>query len=153
RRGRGCQDDVGLQADQLLRERSYSIVVVAVPPKVHPHVAAIGPPQARKRLNERRDVRLPTRIVFVAGHEHADAPHAVALLRARRERPRRGAAEERDEFARPNHSITSSARASSVGGMVMPSALAVCRLITNSNLVACWTGRSAGFSPLRMRPT
>jgi len=29
----------------------------------------------------------------------ADAPHSLALLRARRERPRRGAAEQRDELA------------------------------------------------------
>ena len=34
----------------------------------------------------------------------------------------------------------------------MPSAFAVLRLIRKSNLVACWTGMSAGFSPLRMRP-
>jgi hypothetical protein len=33
-----------------------------------------------------------------------------------------------------------------------PIALAVLRLITNSNFVDCWTGSSAGFSPLRMRP-
>jgi hypothetical protein len=26
RRGRACQDDVGLQADQLLRQRSYRLV-------------------------------------------------------------------------------------------------------------------------------
>jgi hypothetical protein len=45
------------------------------------------------------------------------------------------------------YSITSSARASSAG-TVMPSAFAVLRLITSSNLVGCWTGRSAGFSPL-----
>src|SRR5262245_32300277 len=38
------------------------------------------------------------------------------LLRASRERPRRSAAEQRDELAPPDHSITSSARASSVGG-------------------------------------
>jgi hypothetical protein len=43
RRGRGCQDDVRLQADQLLGERSYPIDVTAVPPKVDPHVAAIDP--------------------------------------------------------------------------------------------------------------
>jgi hypothetical protein len=36
------------------------------------------------------------------------------LLRARRERPRRRAAEQRDERAPLHHSITSSARASSV---------------------------------------
>ena len=51
------------------------------------------------------------------------------LLRPRRERPRRRrAAEQRDELA-PLHSITSSARASSVGGTSRPSALAVLRLI------------------------
>jgi len=51
------------------------------------------------------------------------------------------------------HSITSSARASSVGGSSMPSAFAVFRLMTNSYLVGACTGRSAGFSPLRMRST
>jgi hypothetical protein len=39
------------------------------------------------------------------------------------------------EKARPAYSITSSARASSVGGMSRPSAFAVLRLITSSNLV------------------
>jgi hypothetical protein len=54
---------------------------------------------------------------------------------------------------RDRYSITSSARASSVGGTVRPSAFAVLRLITRSNLVGCSTGRSAGRSPLRMRST
>jgi len=49
-----------------------------------------------------------------------------------------------------NHSITSSARASSDGGTVRPSALAVMRLITSSNLVGCSTGRSEGLAPLRI---
>src|SRR5262245_28596433 len=34
-----------------------------------------------------------------------------------------------------------------------PSALAVFTLITSSNLVGCSTGRSAGFTPLRIRST
>jgi hypothetical protein len=110
RRGPACQDDVGLQADQRLRERSYPIDVNAAPTKVHPRVAAIGPTQARKRLSESRDARLIRGIVLVGQHEHADAPDAVALLRAGRERPRRRAAEERDEVA-PLLSIISSARA------------------------------------------
>src|SRR5262249_25061015 len=74
------------------------------------------------------------------------------LLRARRERPRRRAAEERDEIA-PHHSITSSARASSVGGISTPNAFAVARLMTRSYLVPSSTGRSPGFSPFRIRPT
>ena len=50
------------------------------------------------------------------------------------------------------YSITSSARASSLGGTSRPSVLAVCWLMTSSNLVACRTGKSAGFWPFRMRP-
>jgi hypothetical protein len=42
--------------------------------------------------------------------------------------------------------------ASSAGGTVRPSALAVLRLTISSNLVGCITGRSAGFAPLRIRP-
>jgi hypothetical protein len=53
-----------LQADQLLRKRWYPIAVTARPTKVHPHVAAIGPTQVRKRLSERRDVSLRQGIVF-----------------------------------------------------------------------------------------
>src|SRR5262249_47955071 len=72
------------------------------------------------------------------------------LLRARRERPRQSpAAAQRDERPTP-HSIASSASASKRSGMVRPSVLAVFRLITNSNLVDCSTGRSAGFAPLRI---
>src|SRR6202023_3668877 len=52
-----------------------------------------------------------------------------------------------------DYSITSSARASSIGGTSMPSALAVLRLITSSYLVGACTGRSAGFSPLSTRST
>src|SRR5262249_52958879 len=86
------------------------------------------------------------------GAEHTNHRHR-GLLRTRGERPRRRrAADERDELAAP-HSTTSSARASRVSGTVRPSALAVLRLITNSYLVGACTGRSAGFSPLRMRST
>jgi hypothetical protein len=57
-----------------------------------------------------------------------------------------------EQRARRNgYSITSSARASSIAGTSMPSALAVLRLITSSNLTGTWTGSSFGFVPLRMR--
>src|SRR5215471_8445033 len=52
-----------------------------------------------------------------------------------------------------SHSITSSAPAVSPSGTSRPRAFAVLRLITNSNFADCTTGRSPGFSPLRMRPT
>ncbi len=48
------------------------------------------------------------------------------------------------------YSITLSALASSVGGTSRPSALAVLRLIANSNLVGCCTGKSPGFAPLKI---
>jgi hypothetical protein len=48
------------------------------------------------------------------------------------------------------HSITSSVRASSVGGTSMPSALAVLRLTTSLNVVGCSTGISAGLVPRRI---
>src|SRR5262249_54313293 len=74
-------------------------------------------------------------------------------LRARRRRPANGrAADKHDELA-PFHSITSAAVASSIGGTSRPSALAVLRLMTSSNLIGCTTGRSAGLAPLRIFPT
>jgi hypothetical protein len=68
----------------------------------------------------------------------------------------RRATEQRDKLAALHlrgHSTTSSARASRLSGTARPSALAVFRLITRSYLVGPCSGRSAGFSPLRMRPT
>src|SRR5262249_55376963 len=74
-------------------------------------------------------------------------PHRRRLLRLCCKRPCRShASEQADELA-PLHSITSSARASSVGGISRPRALAVVRLMTRSNLVGCSTGMSAGFTP------
>src|SRR5262249_53161410 len=84
--------------------------------------------------------------------EESDYRHR-RLLRARRERPRCSrAAEERDELASLDHSITSSASASTLSGRARPRAFAALRLITSSNFVGNSTGRSAGFAPLRMRP-
>ena len=79
--------------------------------------------------------------------------HIYPVMILRRERPRdRRAAEQRDEVA-PVHSITSSARASSVGGISRPSAFAVVRFTTRSNLVGCSIGRLSGFAPRRILST
>src|SRR6516164_571284 len=48
------------------------------------------------------------------------------------------------------HSITSSARASTVVGISRPIALAVFRLMTNSNVTGCAIGRSSGLVPRRI---
>ena len=51
------------------------------------------------------------------------------------------------------YSITSSAMASTPGGMSRPSDFAVLRLMTSSNLVGCSTGKSPGLAPLRILST
>jgi len=54
--------------------------------------ALAGTPEDAWRVRDRLGV----------SHQNADAPHALALLRARRERPRRCCAtEQRDELAAP----------------------------------------------------
>ena len=76
---------------------------------------------------------MPARLATVIGAPaliQQESDHRHRLLRARRERPRRRAAEQRDELA-TFHSITSSARASSVGGTVRSIALAASWLITS----------------------
>src|SRR6516165_10143426 len=86
-----------------------------------------------------------------ASIEEPDHRHR-RLLRACRERPSsRRAAEQRDELAPSDHSITSSARTSSAVGTVRPRVLAVLRVKNSSTLVPCSTGSSPGFSPLRIR--
>ena len=49
--------------------------------------------------------------------------------------------------------ITSSAWKRNSGGMVRPSASAVFRLRTSSNLIGCSTGRSPGFAPRKILST
>src|SRR5262245_9613630 len=98
-------------------------------------VSAHRPTEMPQGLLESWFARLYLWISRREGHEHPDTTHPLRLLRARRERPPgRRAAEERNEMP-PPHSITSSARASSVAGTSRPSALAVLRLITRSYLV------------------
>src|SRR5262245_25157818 len=84
--------------------------------------------QARTKCSQKMGVCLNGSAADVS--DRLDGPLG---LRPRRERPcRRRAADQRHELAPPHHSITSSARASSVSGTVTPSAFAVLRLNTNS---------------------
>src|SRR5215510_12348149 len=140
-RAPSSQDDVRRERDQFRRVSAKEFGIARAPTILDPDVAADGPTQLLQALQERRVASLSFRIVRAQVHEHADAPHPLALLRMRRERPsRRRAAEQRDELA-PLHSITSSAMLSSVGGTVRPNILAVWALMTNSNLLDCTTGK------------
>ena len=150
------QDDIRCQRNQLFGERRQPFNISSAPPKIDANVAARGPAQPFKPLLKRHQARRSFRIAFGACTDDADAVDFSRLLRARCERPRarrRRATKSRDELAPSHHSITSSARADSPGDTSMPSIFAVFKLITNSNLVGCITGRSLGLAPLRMRAT
>src|SRR5262245_24610028 len=128
------------------------IEISGAPTYIDSKPGPVLPAKLVEPVQECRNVALPLPIILGETHQNANPQAAPGLLRPRRERPRRRPAEQRDEFAAP-HSITSSARASSVGGTSRPSALEVLRLITSSYLVGACTGRSAGFSPFRIRST
>src|SRR6516162_1658930 len=111
--------------DQFCRRDLYTVDVASVPAILDPDVAAIGPAEPLERVKKRPDASLTFPIGLRVGrHQHADPS---GLLRSRRERPRSGsAAEKRDEIAAPeSHSITWSARVSTVGGTTRVSVPAV----------------------------
>jgi hypothetical protein len=58
--------------------------------KINPHIAALGPAQLLQLLLKSRDTLPQIRIVRSDRAEYADPPHALALLRWCRERPRNG---------------------------------------------------------------
>src|SRR5712672_2137116 len=93
------QDDVRRERDQLRRMPASVVGVASGPADVDAHVAADDPARLRERLLERPDPGLVVRIVGACGDERADAPHALALLGLRSERPTgRRATDERDEL-------------------------------------------------------
>ena len=145
------KNEVGLQRDHFLGEALHQLRAQPRPAIVNPNVAALCPPKLLECLAECGDESLSFTVCFGKPHQHTDPSRSI-LLRDRSNQPCGGTADECDELA-PPHSITSSAIAITPGGMVRPSALAVFRLITNSYLDACTTGKSAGFSPLSTRPT
>src|SRR5262249_52288903 len=73
--------------------------------------------------------------------------------RAGGQRQRKHHARKRRHASSPTHSITSSARARSVGGTVIPNALAVLRLTARNIFVGNSIGRSPGAVPRRILST
>src|SRR5262249_9278717 len=135
-----------LPTNEISHQLWQTIILTVGPAKFGDHVPALDKTAIGKPLPERCN-----HLRAFAGGCHVEKSYHRHrwLLRARHSRPRhRCAAEQRDEVA-AHHSITSSARPSSVIGKVRPSALAVFRLITKSTFVDCSTGMSAAFAPLR----
>src|SRR5262249_14990239 len=142
-----------LTANEIGHQRRHSVILALGPAILDREVAALDEASFLQAPAEAGDeMREGT------GRRRAEKPHHrhCCLLRARRQRPRCRAAEQRDELATlhlPAHSITRSARVRRVGGMSRPIAFAVLRLMTSSNFVGCSTGSSAGLAPFRIRST
>src|SRR5262249_5879592 len=117
RRRAPCDNDFHRQFHQLRRQIGIAVVVAFCEPRLQAQVftfhVAILSQFANNPLDRRQWLR----------REYSDDMHC--FLRLRRERPRGGrAAEQRDELTPPDHSITSSASASSLSGIVRSSAFA-----------------------------
>src|SRR5262249_40058003 len=133
-----------LSAHQFTGQRRQPIILTVRPAVFDCDVLALDMARLLQPLSKRAQTLHV--VLKRCGAEEADH-RECRLLRARRQRPRSGrAAEERDEGA-PFHSMTSSARSRSVGGIVMPIALAALRFTTSSYLDGCSISRSAGFAP------
>src|SRR5262249_50233496 len=96
------QNDVRGERHQFRSVFTRGIGIPATPAVVDPDVLADRPPQLLQTLRKRREAGLRLWIVGLHGHQHTDAPHALALLRVRPERPRGRAAEQDDELSPPH---------------------------------------------------
>jgi hypothetical protein len=72
--------------------------ITGVPTDIDPNVPTFDPAQLPKHLHECLNIGYGQCVCSGCVHQHADAPHPLGLLRARRERPSRRA-KQRHEFA------------------------------------------------------
>src|SRR5262249_30680682 len=145
-------EHIDIELHQLGCKLVEAVVITLGPPIVDDNVLALLVSELAKARSQ--GVNLASVLSVRENAKKADPVNFPGWLRCRRERQgrRRSAAEQRDELA-PLHSMTSSASASNLSGISRPSALAVLRLMTSSYLVGACTGKSAGFSPFRIRST
>src|SRR6516162_5591181 len=137
-------DQVDLAADEVGGQRRQPIIMALGPAVFELDVLALDVAGFTQSLMERTAEVWRGR----EGTELADYRHRLLLRRCWK----RDAETQHESSGEESHSMTSSARARIDGGIVRPSASAVLRLITSSNVVGCWTGRSAGLAPLRIFP-
>ena len=141
-----ANNGVHLQFDQLGCDGGKPFIADGKTASVDRDILAVDEAELAQRVDENGERGQRER------NQRADAIFAWCGLRDESTRPGdRRTAEQRDERA-ACHSITSSAVICIISGTARLSAFAVLRLIANSNFVGCITGRSAGFSPLSMRP-
>ena len=116
---RRCREKrMRLKHDEFSSQGRHTRGVAAAPTIVNQEIFALGPAEFSKPCSERCYVGLCYWVAFSLRQQHADAAHLLGLLRARRERPPAAAPPSSVMNSRRSHSITSSARASNVGGTV-----------------------------------
>jgi hypothetical protein len=118
------QDRVRRQGEEFRGISSRSPGIAFAETNVEPDVASFAPAEVLHSLAKCREASLSLRVVADA-NQHPDALRPLTLLRLRHDRPRRRAAAKKCYELAPPHSITSSARASRLGGTSRPSILAV----------------------------
>ena len=129
-------DEVDLQANQFCREVGQPVVLPFGPAVLDGEVLPLHVAEVVKTLPEGlHEVGVTSR----GGAAQESEPVDLGLrLRIGGERRGEEAAGQRADKRAPVHYwITSSARASTDGGIVRPRALAVFRLMTSSNFVGC----------------
>src|SRR4029077_1781713 len=80
-------DHVGLQRDQFSREQT-GLCARGRKAIVDAQITTFRPSKLLKSLTESREALLHLEIILGEANQHADAPHALRLLRPRSERPR-----------------------------------------------------------------
>ena len=95
------QDHFWCQFQQFRSGGPRLLNVAWCPTIVHANATAARPAQLLHGALEHRSANLRFWIAFAQSHQHTDAPHPVRLLRARRKRPRRRAAEKAHELTSP----------------------------------------------------
>src|SRR4030095_15291381 len=145
-------NQVHLELDQLGRQVAETFLTSLGIAVLNDKVLALDVAEIAQPLPESLQTRIGVK-GGRAGTEPTDPVHFRRLLRVGAEGCQEEAKDEHDGEYKSLHLITSSAWKSMLGGIVIPSAWAVLRLITNSNFVGCSTGRSAGLAPFRILST
>src|SRR5262249_28359846 len=99
-RGSRRDNDINFEPDELRRELGVTLVASFRPAIVDCHRATLKPAELMQPLHESGDPFAPGRTRALA--QKTDGRQLPCLLRARRQRPRRRTAEQRDEVA-PYH--------------------------------------------------
>ena len=117
---------------ELGRKRRECLIVPAGPPLLDTDISALDEAALRQTLPKRVSIEA---IGIGRGAVQEAYERHLLLRQGRKRQGGRRTAEQRDELA-AFHSITSSARANSIGGMSSPSALAVLEI--DDQLELCW---------------